>query len=192
MVKAILFDCFGVLTSDGWIPFKRRHFAHDPQLNQQATDLNKQANAGFIDAAAFIKGIAELANVPQQQVRRVLENNVADEDLFEYIRTTLRPHYKLGMLSNAGANMLGDLFTTRQIDVFDEIALSFETGHVKPEQQAYEQLAGRLGVDPGDCIFVDDQERHCAGAEAAGMRAIVYKDFEQFKAQLEPLLTPVD
>lgn len=192
MVKAILFDCFGVLTSDGWIPFKRRHFAHDPQLNQQATDLNKQANAGFIDAAAFIKGIAELADVPQQQVRRVLENNVADEDLFEYIRTTLRPHYKLGMLSNAGANMLGDLFTSRQIDMFDEIALSFETGHVKPEQQAYEQLAGRLGVEPGECIFVDDQERHCAGAEAAGMRAIVYKDFEQFKAQLEPLLTSAD
>lgn len=189
MVQAIIFDCFGVLTSDGWIPFKKRHFGHDPTLERQATDLNKQANAGFIDTTAFISGIAELAGVSTAEVRRALESNVADTELFEYIGSRLKPSYKLGMLSNAGGNMLNDLFTLEQIALFDEIALSYETGHVKPEVRAYEQLAERLGVAPADCIFVDDQQRHCSGAQEAGMRAIVYRDFEQFKAELEPLLS---
>src|SRR4051794_37978902 len=111
MIRAIIFDCFGVLTSDAWLPFKRRHFGDDPDRQAQATDLNKQVDAGLADYNDFIAGVAGLAGMTSAQARAEIENNVANEELFGYIEQRLAGSYKLGLLSNAGANWLDELFS---------------------------------------------------------------------------------
>lgn len=188
MVKAIIFDCFGVLTSDGWLPFKRKYFGHDKNLENQATDLNKQVDSGHADYNEFLEKVAELAHVPAKEARRAIEDNVADEELFAYIRKELKPRYKLGLLSNAGDNWLDELFSPEQVALFDAAALSYETGVVKPGKQAYAVIAERLGVQPEECVFIDDQERYCTAAREFGMQAVWYRGFEQMKQDLEPLL----
>lgn len=188
MIRAIVFDCFGVLTSDGWLPFKKRHFGHDPNLTQQATDLNKQVDSGLADYQDFLHKVAKLANVPFRLAREAIEGNVANEQLFEYIGQELKPEYKIGMLSNAGANWLNDLFTPEQVDLFDATALSYETGVVKPDPGSYQAIVDRLGVEPQECVFVDDQEKYITGAKEFGMYAVWYHHFDQFKTDLEQLL----
>jgi HAD superfamily hydrolase (TIGR01509 family) len=188
VIHAIIFDCFGVLCSEGWIPFKRKHFGHDRELEQQATDLSKQLNAGLLSNDGFVQRIAELAAVPKSEALTAVQHNVPDEELFSYIQTNLKWKYKLGILSNAGGNRLQELFTPEQMALFDEAALSFETGYVKPDARAYEQVAATLGVRTEECVFVDDQERHCDGARAANMHAIRYDNFEQFKSELASTL----
>jgi putative hydrolase of the HAD superfamily len=121
-------------------------------------------------------------------VRKELDKNLPNEALFEYIETVLKPKYKVGMLSNAGADWLSELFTEDQLALFDATALSYETGITKPDTAAYQAIADTLDVGPAECVFVDDQERHCTGAREAGMQAILFKGFEQFKADLERLL----
>src|SRR5690348_2888052 len=61
MIKAIVFDCFGVLTSDGWLPFKKKYFGHDSALTEEATSLNKQVDAGLISYDDFVPAVAKLA-----------------------------------------------------------------------------------------------------------------------------------
>lgn len=189
MIKAIIFDCFGVLTTDGWLPFKKKHFGHDPALEAQATGLNKQVDAGLADYDDFVGGVAELAAVSKTEARSAIEENVAQEELFEYIKNSLKVRYKIGMLSNVGANWLPDLFSPEQVKLFDAVALSYETGFVKPDERAYQTIAKRLDVAPGECVLLDDRERYCLAAEAADMKAIVYKDFIQAKRELENMLT---
>jgi FMN phosphatase YigB (HAD superfamily) len=189
MIRAIIFDCFGVLTTDGWLPFKRKHFGHDPKLEAEATDLNKQVDAGLASYDDFLRSIAELAQVPDEEARRAVEDNVSDTALFDLIAHELRPHYKLGLLSNAGANWLDQLFTPDQVGLFDAVALSYQTGFVKPDPRAYQTIADRLGVEPDECIFIDDQERYCTAAREQGMQAIVYRSLEQLQAELSPLLS---
>ena len=46
----------------------------------------------------------------------------------------------------------------------------------------------RLGVEPGDAVFVDDLRENCAGAEAVGMTAVLHRDSAQTIAVLEDLL----
>lgn len=173
-----------MLTSDGWLPFKRKHFSHDDDLLQQATDLNKRVDSGLADYGAFLKKVAVLAHVPFEVARRAIENNVADEELFAYISQELKPKYKLGLLSNAGDNWLDELFSPEQVRLFDATALSYETGVVKPNARAYQIIAERLGVEPGECVFIDDQERYCTAAEDVGMRAILYKNVAQLQQEL--------
>jgi len=187
MIKAIIFDCFGVLTTDGWLPFKYQHFGDKPDLFEQATDLSRQTDVGMIDFDDFLQGIGELAGVPAEEVRRIVTNNVANELLFQYIASR-KSKYKIGVLSNASANWLGELFSPDQNGLFDATALSCETGRIKPDERAYEIIAERLGCEPSECIMVDDQERYVTGAKDAGMKGVVYRDFEQCRAELDALL----
>lgn len=188
MIKAIIFDCFGVLTSDGWLPFKESHFGHDKELKQQVTNINKQVDAGLADYDDFIFSVAELAGVPPAQARAEIENNVADQQLFNYIESRLKPEYRIAMLSNAGANWLGELFSAQQVALFDAVSLSCETGFVKPDDRAYAHVAQTLGVASQECVFIDDQESYASGARDVGMQVIIYKNFEQCKSELEAIL----
>lgn len=187
MIKAIIFDCFGVLTTDGWLPFKQRNFGDSGELFQQATDLNRQVDSGLIAYDDFLRGVAELAKVPYGEAKRQIEDNVPNEPLFEYI-AHLKSEYKIGFLSNAGDNWLDELFTPEQVRLFDAIALSFETGHVKPQPEAYTDIAAKLGMVPEECVLVDDQPRYCTAARELGMQAIDYTDFESLRTELDRVL----
>lgn len=188
-MKAIIFDCFGVLATDGWLPFKRKHFGNDPHLEAQATDLSKQLNSGLIDYDGFVREVAALAGISERQTRAAIENHQASEMLFDYIARYLKPRYKLGVLSNAGSDWTGEMFRPEQMALFDAVALSYQTGFLKPDQRAYIDIANRLGVEPADCVFVDDQERHCAAARDTGMSTVLYTDFDDARQQLERLLS---
>lgn len=179
MIKAIIFDCFGVLVVDGWLPFKQRVFGDNPDLFAESTDLSKQMDRGIISYEDFLNGVAELAGMDLRDVRSEIENNPQNVPLLDYIKTSLKPNYKIGMLSNAGANWLDELFSADQIELFDAVSLSYQSGYIKPDAGAYQAIASMLGVDLTECIFVDDQERYCTGATDAGMRSIVYTNHEQ-------------
>ncbi|HEX7368490.1 MAG TPA: HAD-IA family hydrolase [Candidatus Saccharimonadales bacterium] len=188
MIRAVIFDCFGVLAGEDWLPFKQRHFGHDQRLNDVASDLRSQVDAGLKPPSEFIAEIARMADVPEVEVRKSVEGNAPNKALFDYIEQYLKPHYKIGMLSNAGGDRLHELFTPDQVDLFDAVALSYETGVVKPNPQAYRIIAERLGVLTGACVLVDDQERYCAAARAAGMQAVVFETFAQMRPDLEKIL----
>jgi putative hydrolase of the HAD superfamily len=187
MIQAIIFDCFGVLTTDGWLPFKRRNFGTSGESFEEATSLNHQVDSGLISYADFIRGVADLAGVPFAEAKKQIEDNVPNAPLFELIKE-LKPKYKIGFLSNAGGNWLNELFTDEQANMFDAVSISFETGHMKQEEQAYASITDKLGVFPEECVFVDDQPRYCAAARDIGMKAIEYKNFEQFREDLTALL----
>jgi HAD superfamily hydrolase (TIGR01509 family) len=189
MIKAIIFDCFGVLTTDGWLPFKRKHFGTNTQLYEKATELNRQANTKLISYSQFISEIAAMAKMTPEEAQRTIDmaDGKANIGLFHLI-TILKTKYKIGMLSNTSKNMLTHLFSKEEVALFDALILSYEEGVTKPDKAAYEITARRLGVELNECVFIDDQERHCLGAKAAGMRAIQYKDFEQMKPELEKIL----
>ncbi len=189
MIQAIIFDCFGVLTTDGWLPFKQRHLGHDEALKAQATDLNKQVDAGLADYDDFIASVAVLAGISPHDARAQIEDNVANEALFSYIHTHLQPTYKVGLLSNAGANWLNQLFTPQQVSLFNAVSLSCDSGFVKPDARAYAEIANKLHVPAEACIFIDDQERYCTAAREAGMQAIVFTDTEQCLTDLSALLS---
>jgi HAD superfamily hydrolase (TIGR01509 family) len=188
MISALIFDCFGVLASDGWLPFKDQYFGHDPERYAEATRLNRKSDGGLATYDDFIRAIARLAGLDEGQTRLAIERNVPDTVLLRYIETELKPTYKVGVLSNASANWLPRIFTPPQLALFDAVALSWEMGWAKPAAPAYQEIARRLGTPVSDCLFIDDHPGHCAGARAAGMTAVRYAGLDQLRAALPALL----
>lgn len=179
MIKAIIFDCFGVLAEDGWTPFKRRYIADKPEIQQEIADLGKANDAGMLSYEEMVSQMAALIGVDRQLLEEAVGRRVPNEELFTYIAQTLKSAFKIGMLSNASYDVMTKLFTPQQAALFDGSVISFETGLTKPDIRMFELIATRLNVLPNECLFIDDVERYCVAAEDAGMNSLWYQDLDQ-------------
>ncbi len=188
MIKAVIFDCFGVLTKDNWLAFRAKHFEHNKELWATVTEINKKYDSGGMHFKEFVYKISSIAGVDPEKSYLELTDTPPNLELFEYIKLYLKPKYKIGLLSNVGDNWLTDIFTTDQNSVFDEVALSYEIGHSKPEKGAYQAIIDRLGVKPDEAIFIDDQPKYVSGAKHFGIKSVHFKNTQQAIYDLELLL----
>lgn len=187
-VQAVIFDCFGVLASDGWLKFKREFFGDAPNKMERATELNHMLDAGLMDYRDFLHEVGSLAGVAAVDLERRMKSVVANDELFLFIQEHLKPQYKIGLLSNVSDDWLFSLFSPDQRAVFDATALSHELGVIKPNPLAYETIALRLGVPESACVFLDDQPQNVTGARDVGMQAVHFKNLDQATDELRRII----
>jgi HAD superfamily hydrolase (TIGR01509 family) len=188
MTRAIIFDCYGVLVTDGLLPFIDKYFDGHIKNKQQALALIADVDRGQLSQTDFNHQLATLAGLSEVAVESEILQHRPNQPLLDYIKISLKPRYKIGVLSNAGSNRLNELLGDDHVSLFDSVTLSYESGFIKPDPGAFATAANRLGVKPSGCIFIDDQARHCAGARTIGMPAILYRSFDQMKNDLGQLL----
>lgn len=56
---------------------------------------------------------------------------------------------------------------------FDGVFTSYALGARKPERAAFDAVSRAIGVEPGSIVFFDDTPENVAGAQAAGLRAVL-------------------
>jgi HAD superfamily hydrolase (TIGR01509 family) len=188
VVKAVIFDFFGVLGLRGSESFRKTHFQDDKQKFAKAQTLNDEYNRGMIGYDDFIDSLAKLGEVGREEVLEFTENYQPNAELLEYIKSELKPNYKIGIISNAGEDWVLKILGNDNLKLFDDIVLSYKAGSIKPEAQIYETSARNLGVIPAECVFIDDILRYCQGAEQVGMSSVWYQDFAGFKTEMTKLL----
>jgi FMN phosphatase YigB (HAD superfamily) len=187
MIKAIIFDCFGVVFSDNFEDNYRK-FGGDPVKDKQ-----------FLEEVIFT-----LSTGKEKNFNRIIASrlNIAEDvwsaantsgrrfnwELLKYI-TQLRKTYKVSMLSNIGNDGLETFMDYSILEQhFDDIVESAKIGFAKPEARAYEVAADRLHVRLDECIFIDDREMYVEGATHVGMKAILFEDLDSLKQGLESIL----
>lgn len=188
MIKAIIFDCFGVLTTDRWKEFSGNL---PSEVREQARQLNHAYGGGFITRQEFIEQVAEVTARPMQTVlASITGDSTKNQTLLDYIKQ-LKQDYKIGLISNIGNNWICDSFlNTEEQALFDEMILSYQVGTTKPDPRIYQIACEKLGVEPAEVIFIDDIETYCQAAEAQGMKAVVYHDFNQTKQAIDRFVSP--
>jgi len=77
-------------------------------------------------------------------------------------------------------------------ELFELVVDSSQVGMRKPEPAIYQLTTDRLGVDPRECLFIDDFEHNCDAARDAGMTTVVYRDAEQAIAEVHAALRADD
>jgi len=114
----------------------------------------------------------------------------ADEvnyELLDYI-AGLRPTYKVGLLSNAWDD-LRQVMEVRwdAVRLFDDLVISAEVGLAKPDPRIFQLAVERLGVQPGETVFVDDVSANVEAARKVGLQAIHYQTNLQLFSELSAL-----
>jgi HAD superfamily hydrolase (TIGR01549 family) len=190
MIKAIIFDCFGVIYSDTLAIVERKYIKQNSEDMVAIKDLRRQNDLGMLTRDEFWNQAAAILGISRAELDKQISGATgADWELLEYIKQ-LKSNYKTAILSNVGQGFLERIFDNNhpQGSYFDALIASGDHGITKPDKEIYLIAADRLGVDARDCVFIDDLEKHTVGAREVGMQTIIYKDFEGMKQQLEQML----
>lgn len=187
MVQAIIFDCFGVLTTDVW----RRFLDGLPEGAdvERARDLNRAVDAGLISQDEYLAGVREATGFAPPQVERLYGGEIVkNEPLLTYIRE-LKKDYAIGLLSNISSNWIRTEFLTPdEQSLFDVMLLSYEIGMTKPDPRLFMMACERLRSAPHETVLVDDVESYVAAAQSEGLEGIVYTTLDDLKTQLSMLI----
>ena len=182
-IKAIIFDCFGVLYLDS----KKSLLSVVPaEKHQELSDIFMSNNYGYFNKEEYLERVAEVAGLPKREVvSYIAAEHHLNTALITLIQESLKADYRIGLLSNIGREWIDDFFSKHELhDLFEETVLSGEEGMTKPHPAIFELTASRLGVDPAECLMIDDIKDNCEGAEMVGMHAIQFSSNAQLMDEL--------
>jgi putative hydrolase of the HAD superfamily len=113
-----------------------------------------------------------------------------NEPMIELMRELKASGLKMAMLTNNVREWEPLWRSMLPVDeIFEEIVDSGFVGCRKPEARIYELTLERIGMPAEACLFIDDLQVNCEGAEAAGMQAVQFRDNEQAIAEIRAALS---
>jgi len=185
MIRAIIFDCFGVIYPDSL-----GNVLVNYKLNSKDLDIVKQlrisADKGEISNDEFWDKISELLNADESQLNTQMRKiSKIDREILDYIKW-LKKEYKTAIISNVSSGYIERIFKGIELnDYFDEVIISATLGILKPDPRIYRYTADKLGVDPSECIYTDDNPLLVEGAEKIGMKGFPFINGKDAKKQIE-------
>jgi HAD superfamily hydrolase (TIGR01549 family) len=188
MIRALIFDCFGLFYVDSVITYAD-DASTPPEKAEVLRRLDEQASRDMVTKPEFIERAAGLLGIPKDEAdERFFHSNERDDRLLAFVQE-LRKTYKVGMLSNIGGDMMDGFFSHEERkQLFDVVILSGDVGIAKPDRAIFELMCKRLGVALDEAVMIDDSKNTCAMVKTYGMQSVCYKDFDQCKHDLARLL----
>ncbi|KIZ38896.1 MULTISPECIES: HAD-IA family hydrolase [Rhodopseudomonas] len=202
MLEAVIWDFGGVLTTSPFEAFSRYETARG-----LPADIIRRTNAAnhFENAwARFERAEVDLDTFDQLFAAEslALGAEVRGRDVLPLLSGELRPEMvealrivksncKTGCITNnLPANAIGSaagrsLYIAEVMALFDHVIESAKIGLRKPDPQIYRMMVEALGVDPKNCVYLDDLGVNLKPARDMGMTTIKVLSAEQALAELE-------
>lgn len=185
MIKALIFDCFGVLTEDGWLAFCNKY--RTAKNGEELRYINHQADKGLVSYEEFLNTVCELTGAPREEAHSTITTtHHPNVTLFECIKRLKSAGYHLSIISNVGDSLYSFL-PKEYVDLFEEITLSYHVHAIKPDPKIYEYHLEKIGFQPEECVFVDDRQPNVVGAEKVGVKGVQFQDSSTLIAEFEHL-----
>ena len=202
MIEAVIWDFGGVLTSSPFEAFARfeteRGLPADIIRRTNANNHRENAWAKFeraeVDIEAFdqlfaAESLALGAEVRGKDILPLLVGELRPE-MVEALRRTAA-NFRTGCITNnLPANAIGSLggralYIAAVMALFNQVIESAKIGLRKPDPRIYQMMVEALGVDPRNCIYLDDLGVNLKPARDMGMTTIKVVAPAQAIAELE-------
>ncbi|MGB3446483.1 MAG: HAD-IA family hydrolase [Xanthobacteraceae bacterium] len=202
MIEAVIFDFGGVITSSPFDAFARfeteRGLPADIIRRTNAANHLENAWAKFeraeVDLDAFdalfaAESLALGAEVRGRDVLPLLSGDLRPE-MVEALRR-IKAKFKTGCITNnLPNNAIGSasgrtLYVAEVMTLFDHVIESAKIGFRKPDPRIYQMMIEALGVDPKNCVYLDDLGVNLKPARAMGMTTIKVLSGDQAITDLE-------
>ncbi len=200
MIRAVLWDFGGVILSSPFEAFNRYEAANDldadfirgvnatnPDTNAWALLERNDVTPDEFDELFADESEALGHRIPGADVLALLSGEIRPEMVMALDRV-IRAGYRTACLTN---NVVGG---EQRMDVgdvmvmFDHVVESSKVGCRKPEPRFYEIACELVGVEPSECVFLDDLGVNLKPAKAMGMTTIKVGAAEPAIAELEAVL----
>ena len=198
MIKAVIFDIGAVLIRFDWDAYMKKLFA-DEQTRKAVTAAMWENP----DWNALDRGI-----LPLEDVRKLFTENAPDyaeeirEALMRLGEAPEKQPYAIGWIDELKAAGYQVYYLSNYFEylmqqapqVLDFIPhtdggiFSCREKITKPEPEIYQRLFARYGLNPAECIFIDDSPVNTAAAEQLGMKAFRFTDYAEIYPQVRAYL----
>lgn len=191
--RAVAFDLYETLMTEWGHPkYTKAAMCADLGISRETFDLHYEGleEARYVGEISFADSLRRVlreagvavspARVSALERKRIETKSACFDhvrpDVYELLEALKARGLRLAIVSNCSADEVVGLGQSRLYPYFGAVVLSYEVGLRKPERGIYELAANRLGVSPGECLFVGDGgSRELQGARAAGMTAVQAK-----------------
>lgn len=206
-IEAVVSDFGGVLTTplvQSFMAFQDRTGISGETLGEAmraATEANGdnplfEMERGEITEVAFIEQLTDsleplLGHRPEMHRFREIYFEALEPNgpMIELMHELKAGGYRMAMLTNNVREWEPLWRSMLPVDeIFETVVDSGFVGCRKPESKIYAITLERLGLPAERCLFVDDVQVNCEGAERAGMSAVHFQDTEQAIADLRAAL----
>jgi putative hydrolase of the HAD superfamily len=202
MIEAVIWDFGGVLTTSPFEAFARYESERGlpADIIRRTNTANHWENAwakferAEVDIDTFdrlfaAESLALGAEVRGRDVLPLLSGDLRPE-MVEAL-TRVKTRFKTGCITNnLPANAIGSasgrsLYIAEVMVLFDHVIESAKIGLRKPDPRIYRMMVDALGVDPRDCVYLDDLGINLKPAREMGMTTIKVVNAPQAIAELE-------
>jgi putative hydrolase of the HAD superfamily len=206
-IEAVISDFGGVLTT----PLVQSFMAFQDETGISAENLGRameeiaasdgenplfKLERGEITEAAFLERLADaleplLGHRPEMHRFKEIyfEALNPNRPMIDLMRELKLAGFRMAMLTNNVREWEPLWRSMLPVDeIFETVVDSAFVGCRKPESRIYAMTLERIGIAPESCLFVDDVQVNCEGAERAGINAIHFRDNEQAIAEIRSAL----
>lgn len=207
-MKALIVDWGGVLTTslgstfEVWAREDNIDYPHYRQVMAELLGPAAAQEAAYNPIHALERGEMEVEDFQSQLAARLRTTDGGPVppdgllqrmfDRFEHapdMNGLVRRAHAAGLKTALLSNSWGNTYPREGwAEMFDEVVISGEVGMRKPEPRIYLHTCRLLGVEPDECVFVDDLPINAEAAVKVGMVAVVHREYSQTKMELEALL----
>ena len=198
MIKNIVVDIGNVLAAFRWKEYIAE-LGYEGEMADRlarATTLNKmwyEVDRNVMPVNDIIEGCIASDPEIEPQIRHFFADRRRLVMEYDYSRGWLEElknkGYRIYLLSNYSQDHFQ--YISRHFSFFgleDGQMVSFRVKLLKPDRRIYEALFEKYGLKPEECVFLDDSPRNIQGAIDAGMKGIVFENYEQGRRELEEIL----
>ncbi|MDP3734747.1 MAG: HAD family phosphatase [Nanoarchaeota archaeon] len=191
MIKAIIFDCHGVLTIEGTFDFLIQQYSLKygksmEGLSQTVRQYWDLAKVDKIHSTQFWERVADFLNYNSQALRREWIEHFGFRPAILPLIKKLKWKYKTALLTNDVRDWLEELSAVYSLpSYFDVILPSYEAKVAKPDSAIFRRLLQDLHCNAEECIYIDDLEKNITAARALGFNVIHFSSMEDLNEKLQ-------
>ena len=191
MDKVILFDFFGVISSEVSPIFFKRYFnEEDAKIVKE--EIMSKGDKGELSEEEIYDLIAKRVNITPLKVKEDFKELIhINNELVSYIRE-LKKEYKVYLLSNAISSFLRRILEENNLyELFTKVYISSEIKLIKPYKEFFDYVIEKENLDPTSCIMIDDNKKNIEGAISCKLKGVVFTNNKDFKEKLDIFLKNV-
>ena len=186
MIKAIIFDFGGVITTRGYLLWMKEEILNFEKNKSFYDKLSDEYDLGKITHKEFTNIIAKDSGVNKEIIwKKIFDKIKLNKDIIKIIKK-LKKKYKIVLLTNFHHQPLTSLINKYHLEkYFDFTIVSSLVGMHKPNPKIFKKVFNLLKTKPNEIIFIDDSQKYIDGGKKVGIKSFLFSTNKQLIIDLK-------